>query len=139
MTPYAKWPERVKWLTAFYFKPTISYFKKPAKLRSLSFISFAVGILVMLEPFALQRAFDAPLISKMNLFLFFGGALNILLGILNYSFNYKAFLWIDEHSSWEERFVNKSTGKHQRQYLLMWVAIIGLSVLITYFIQLLIS
>lgn len=139
ITPYAEWPNSVKTMTALYFKPTIKYFKTPSTLRNLSFLSFVVGIICIVEPYLLKLAFDAPLVSNMNLFLYFIGTLNILIGVLNYFFNYKAFLWIHEHSSWEERFAHKSKGKHQRQYLLMWLALIGLSILITYLIQFLIS
>ncbi len=132
---YSEWPDSVKIMSAFYFKPIMAYIKNPTSVRNLSFLSFAVGILVILEPFLLQRAFDAPLMSRMNLFLFFGGALNILLGAFNLFFNYKVHLWVNEHSSWEERFAHKSSGKHQFQYLLVWLLIIGLSILLTYIIQ----
>lgn len=125
--PYEEWPEWIKTLTAFYFKPFMALIKNPKSVRNISFMSFAVGILVLAEAVYLDGLSDTPFGRKLYTFLIFGGVINLLLGVLNLFYNYKAHRWINENSSWEERFAHKSNGKHQFQYLLMFVVIIGVS------------
>jgi len=123
---YPNWPEWVKILTALYWKPGLVLAKNPSNLRMISGMSFAVGIFVLITAWSLKDS-EAPFLDEFNYYLIAMGILNLLLGFLNFSYNYKMHLWVKEHSSWEERFAHKSSSKHQLQYLLMWILLIGAS------------
>lgn len=121
--PYEEWPEWIKVITAFYSKRIMSMLKTPKKARNMSYLSFTVGILVIAEAYLLEGLSEAPLGQRMKCILIFGGILNLLIGLFNWVYNYKMHLWVHENSSWEERYTNKSSGKHQLQYVLFFTGI----------------
>ncbi len=131
--PYEDWPEWIKTVTAFYYKRFIKSIISPKTVRSFSYLSFLIGILAIAESTEhIDGLTDTPFGQRMNFILISGGILNILIGVLNWFYNYKLHLWINENSSWEERFAHKSSGKHQFQYFIMLAVLITISCLGAY-------
>ena len=124
---YPNWPEWMKALSALYWKPGFKPFiNNPETIKNLSFFNLSAGIFVVLEVWFLSDT-EVPFLKTFNYYLLVGGILNLLLGCLNLFYNYKMHRWVKDNSSWKERFGHKSSGKHQLQYLLMWVVIIAAS------------
>jgi len=129
---YPNWPNWVKILTAYYYKPAMKLVKNPKTVRNLSFFSFIVGFSLLLQFDFMERVINEPFLRNFNITIAFLAILNILLGMLNLFYNYRVHLWINKNSSWEERFSHKSNQKHRLQYLLIWLVLILFTIAITY-------
>jgi len=126
--PYEEWPEWIKTTTAFYSKSLVTAFKNPRKIRYLSFVNLGIGVLVILEGIYFSRnSMGSEVLEKMDFMLIFLGILNLIIGLLAYSYGYRLYSWIANNSSWEERFAYKSSGKHQFRYILTLVVILAIS------------
>jgi len=132
MISYSNWPNWVKILTAYYFKPVMGLVKNPKTVRNLSFMSLLIGFMLLLQFNFMESVVNKPFLRNLNLSLAFLAILNILLGLLNLFYNYPVHLWVNNNSSWEERFSHKSSKKHKSQYLLIWLVLILLTIAITY-------
>lgn len=127
--PYEAWPERVKILSAAYIKAFI--LKNPKTVRHISYLSFFVGFLLLFQIVYYWHADKDVFERKMDFGLIYLSLLNILLGFWNYFITYKLYTWINENSSWEERFGHSSSSKHKFQYFLIFVGIFVVPWLIT--------
>ena len=126
--PYEEWPEWIKTVTAFYSKSIAIAFKNPKKIRYLSFFNLGVGAFVILEGIYFSRNnMGSEVLEKIDFPLMFLGILNLMIGLIAYSYGYRLYSWIAHNSSWEERFAHKSSSKHQFQYFLMWTIIAALA------------
>ena len=131
--PYGEWPEWVKIFSAAYIKSLIV--KTPKKVRQLSYVSFFIGILLLIQQYSYwndESAYRRNFNPAFPLILL--GLLNVLLGFLNYFVTYKLYAWVYGNSSWEERFAHRSSGKHKFQYFLVFVGLILISWLIAHLI-----
>lgn len=127
--PYLEWPEWIKTLTAFYSKRFIV--KNPKFIIGLSAVNITLGVLLFVQNYFFATNFDVPFERKMSFVMSFIAVINIVIGLFNLFFTYKYYTWILNNSSWEERFLVKSNGKHQRQYFLSYLALLVISAGIT--------
>jgi len=128
---YPNWSEWVKTITAFYWKSFI--LKNPKVIFGISAVNLIGGGILLAQYYFLFDTKAGEFIGKKGEFAFvFLAAINIVLGLFNLLFTYRMYTWVYANSSWEERFAHKSSGKHQFQYFLMWVVLLGISLGITY-------
>ena len=122
--PYEEWPEWIKATTAFYAKSLI--LKNPKLILWLSAINISLGF-VLLAQHHFYFGESEFMEARANFAFVFLAAINIVLGLFNIFSSYRMYNWIYTNSSWEERFAHKSSGKHQFQYFLMWIVLVGIS------------
>lgn len=124
--PYVEWPKWVKVATT----TSIELFtiKDPKTSKRLPILSFGVGFLALAMPFFLDYLFEhqPPDQELVNLILFFGGFLNVVVGIFHFKFIAEAVQWVSDNSNWEERFSNKASLENK---LIMFAILVGICII----------
>lgn len=110
---YPNWPESHKILTALSSKKLL--IKNEKFIKRIGYFAIIIGIIYIIDALTSSVFESGELLASIGFILI--GGLNVI--------NSKVVKWVNEHSSWDERFNNTSSTNHKLIYLLISVVMLA--------------